>query len=336
MTNVTFRAAIGKAIKRHTSPGLTLFLLAPILGELLSGHQSPLEFFNPLNLIILSLPYGCGAVICRELMVRWNKGRFSLLLLGAAYGMYEEGIVVRSFFNPGWGELGQLREYTYVSGVAWTYAEVLIHFHVIVSITASVILAEIAYPKQRHKSWVSNKTLALCFVALLLWIPAGILMTSYFPPVHLYISAWLIICVLVLAARYLPAQPFKMRKVPVPRPRWFWLLGTVNMTIFFFMVFLTPQYSVLPYYVTALLLVALDGITLWIILRWSGNGFSWDDRHRLALIAGELSFFMYACFDQDLEKWEGLSIVAIMAIVALWWLNRCVAARTQHEPASID
>jgi hypothetical protein len=45
---------------------------------------------------------------------------------------------------------------------------------------------------------------------------------------------------------------------------------------------------------------------------------------------------MYACFDQDLEKWEGLSIVAIMAIVALWWLNRGAAARTQHEFASID
>lgn len=332
MTNI-FRATIEK-VKNRFSPGLTLFLLAPILGELLSGHQSPLEFFNPLSLIVLSLPYGCGAVICRELMVRWNKGRFSLLLLGAAYGMYEEGIVVRSFFDPAWGELGQLREYTYASGVSWTYAEVLIHFHVIVSITASVILAEIAFPGQRHKSWVSNKTLALCVVALLLWIPAGILMTSYFPPVYLYLSAWLIICVLVLAARYLPAQLFKMRRITVLRPRWFWLLGTLNMTIFFFMVFFTPLYTILPYYVTALLLVALDSITLWIILRWSGNGFSWDDRHRLALIAGELSFFIYACFDQDLEKWKGLSIVAVMAIAALWLLNRSVAARTQHEPVS--
>lgn len=42
---------ITDAIKR-TPPGLTLLLLAPVLGELVSVHQTPLEFVNPLNFII--------------------------------------------------------------------------------------------------------------------------------------------------------------------------------------------------------------------------------------------------------------------------------------------
>jgi hypothetical protein len=96
-----------KTLKR-TPPWLTLLLLAPILGELLSAHQSPLEFFNPGNFLILSLPYGFGAILCRELVVRWKKGLLGLLLLGIAYSIYEEGIVVHSFFNPNWGELGAL------------------------------------------------------------------------------------------------------------------------------------------------------------------------------------------------------------------------------------
>jgi len=87
------------AIKR-TPPWLTLLLLAPVLGELVSVHQTPLEFINPLNFIILSLPYGFGALICRELVVRWKKGWLSLLLLGVAYGVYEEAIVVYSVFDP--------------------------------------------------------------------------------------------------------------------------------------------------------------------------------------------------------------------------------------------
>lgn len=318
-------------VVKRIPPGLLLFLLAPILGELLSGHQPPLEFFNPLNLLILSLPYGCGALICRELVVRWHKGRFSLLLLGIAYSIYEEGIVVRSFFNPNWGELGNLAEYSHIAGVTWTYAELLIHFHVIVSITASVILAEMAYPQQRHQRWISDKTLIICFIGILLWIPAGFLMTSYVPPLKLYILSWLALFALIWAARHVPAQPLRPRTVAVPRPRRFWLVGFLNMSIFFFAVFLTPQYSIPPFFVTALLLLVLDGVALWLILHWSGNGFAWDDRHRLALIAGELSFFIYACFDHDIEKWEGLSIVGIIAIIALWQLGRCVTARIQLE-----
>ncbi len=316
-----------KAITTRISPGIALFLLAPVLAELLSGHQSPLEFFNPLNLVILSLPYGCGALICRELVVRWRKGRFSLLLLGIAYSIYEEGIVVRSIFDPNWGELEQLAGYSHVAGITWTYAELLIHFHVIVSIAASVILLEILYPEQKHQSWISNKTLIGCFIGILLWIPAGFWMTSYVPPLPLYISAWIVVFALGLAARYAPAT-LPPRTVTVPRPRWFWLLGALNMSLFFFTVFLTAQEGIPPYFVTGLLLLVIDGVTLWLVLHWSGNGFCWDDRHRLALIAGELSFFIYACFDHDVETWEGLSIVGFAAIIALWELNRRVRART--------
>jgi len=35
-----------------------------------------------------------------------------------------------------------------------------------------------------------------------------------------------------------------------------------------------------------------DLFILWLILRWNGNGAAWDDRHRLALIVGALSFFL--------------------------------------------
>jgi hypothetical protein len=321
---------------KRISPGLMLFLLAPILGELLSGHQPPLEFFNPLSLIILSLPYGCGALICREMVIRWNKGWFSLLLLGMAYGIYEEGIVVRSLFDPNWGELEHLAEYSHFAGVNWTWAELMIHFHTLISIVASVTLVEIMYPEQCHQSWIGNRTLIGCLIAILLWIPLGFLMTSYFPPMGWYVLSWLANFALIWTARHLPTQPFPPRRVVVPRPRRFWLLGFLNMSIFFLAVFLTAQNDIPPFFVAALLLLALDGVTLWLILRWSGNGFAWDDRHRLALIAGELSFFIYFCFDHDIEKWEGLSIVAIIAAIALWQLGRRVTTRIQLEAASVD
>jgi len=71
-------------------PVLILFLLAPTIGELLSGSAPPVEFFNPFGFVILVSLYGSGALIVRELKIRWKKGIGSILLLGAAYSILEE------------------------------------------------------------------------------------------------------------------------------------------------------------------------------------------------------------------------------------------------------
>ena len=67
------------------APALILFLLAPAIGELLSGSAPPVEFFNPFGFIMLASLYGSGAVIVRELKARWRKGMGSVLLHGAAW-----------------------------------------------------------------------------------------------------------------------------------------------------------------------------------------------------------------------------------------------------------
>ena len=60
---------------KRALPGLVLLFLAPILGELIIGHQAPMDFINPKNFLLSSLPYGLGALICRELVIRWKKGK---------------------------------------------------------------------------------------------------------------------------------------------------------------------------------------------------------------------------------------------------------------------
>ena len=326
---------ITNAIKR-TPPGLTLLLLAPVLGELVSVHQTPLEFVNPMNFVLLSLPYGFGALICRELVVRWEKGRLSLLLLGVAYGVYEEAIVVYSVFDPNWTELGSLAHYGFFAGVNWTWGALTVHFHTLISIGASVVLTELLYPERRHERWLGNKALAGCFVGILLWVPImGLIMILHmgrpFPPLGWYGISWLAVLMLGWAAYQLPSQPLLAIKRTAPRPIFFFLLGLVNMFVFFLSVFLTPEFKVLPWWATVLWLLVLDAGTLWVVLRWSGNGFSWDDRHRVALIAGLLGFFVYFSFDKDLKHWTGTGIVGLATVIGLWQLGRTVRRRRQSE-----
>jgi hypothetical protein len=325
------RALAGTCDVKRFRPWLTLLILAPVLGELVSGHQPPIEIFNPLSVLLLMLPYGFGALLCRELVIRWRKRWPSLLLLGIAYALYEEGIVVRSIFNPSWSELEVLEKYSHVLGVTWTYALILVHFHVLVSIGASVILAEVLHPDQRGRSWLDKRGLAACAIGLLLWLPAGWLMTGFRPPLVPYFLCLAAIAVLILAARKFPAVFPAAKKKRVPRPRFFLLLGFGNMTAFFVAVYMLPEYWTPPLTASILGLLALDSLTLWSLLRWSGNGGAWNDLHRLAWVGGSLGFFILFNITSDLERWQGRSLVAAATVLGLWLIRGRVSYDSSSE-----
>jgi len=83
--------------KSRCRPILVLLFLSPAIAELLSSSSPPLEFFNPPTLLLLVSFYGCGTLLVREAWVRWGRNPYTLLLLGAAYGIVEEGLLVKSF-----------------------------------------------------------------------------------------------------------------------------------------------------------------------------------------------------------------------------------------------
>ena len=95
-------------IRDRVPPALVLLLLSPAIGELLSGSSPPSEYFTPFNLTILTALYGCGALLVRKLKIRWKRGVGSLLLLGASYGVIEEGVMVANWFNPNWPDLDMM------------------------------------------------------------------------------------------------------------------------------------------------------------------------------------------------------------------------------------
>lgn len=305
------------------SPAMALLLLGPIFGELISAHQSLFQFINPLAFVLTALPYGCGAIVCRELKVRWGKGWFSLVLLALAYGLYEEALVARSVWDPEWAELGALREYTYWKGVTWTFFEVLLHFHVTISILCSVVLAEILFPAQRRKSWVTNRQLGWCFVGLALWMPALVLINPFMPTLPALVFTVGAIAGLVYAAWRVPAQVFPPRKGTATAPFWYGVVAGVNTTVVFVLVFMLPEVDPawLPTWpVTLVIVAALDLLAFALILRWSGNGTAWTDQHRLALIMGFAAFYLVIGFFKDFE--EGFGGSSLVMLVTIWYFRR--------------
>jgi hypothetical protein len=130
-------------MKRRISPALVLYFLSPVIGELLSGSAPPVEFFNPFGLIILPALYGSGALLVRELALHWKKRWPTILVLGLAYGIVEEGLMVKSFFDPNWVDLGQLGVYGRWAGVNWVWTISLMIYHAVVSIAIPILLVEL-------------------------------------------------------------------------------------------------------------------------------------------------------------------------------------------------
>src|SRR5207302_1314347 len=165
-------------------PLLALVLPSPVIAEMLSGSTPPLEWLNPVAALLLIWLYGAGVLVMRETAVRWKTGWPSILLLGAAYGIIEEGLAVKSFFDPAWMDLGTLGWYGRWLDVNWVWAVWLTIYHAVVSIAIPIFLMEWIWPRVRGQPLTSRRGY-ITAIALLAGatIFIDILLTPYRPSV---------------------------------------------------------------------------------------------------------------------------------------------------------
>jgi hypothetical protein len=144
---------------------LTLLVVAPFFGEVLSTATAPLDILLPWNLALVVSMYGCGALLCREVAHRYGLGWAGLLLLGAAYGVYEEGLVDRFWYDPSyWDDVG-IGDYSVVWHINVLIATHLTIFHTAVSIVTAIVVERL-FPTQRAQSWIGPIGMGLCGVAM--------------------------------------------------------------------------------------------------------------------------------------------------------------------------
>jgi hypothetical protein len=283
---------------------------------------------SPFTILITFVPYGCGALVARELVIRSGKGWASLLLLGIAFSLIFEGIVTRVMFNPMWAELGPLAVYQHVYGVNWTLSLALAHFHVALSIFAAITLTEMLYPDRRYESWISTRMLFICAAALPAWTLVIGLFERFIPPLWGVIGLLGLTALLIALALRIPAQPFASSSRTAPPPWLFGVVGASSVIVIMFGVYIIPAVTVPPPLpVSFTVLLAIDVFTgLWLV--WaSGGGTLWDDRHRLALITGLLAFFIAFGFWQDIGALSGTGdekfvMRSVVSVGTIWGLRR--------------
>lgn len=319
-------------------PALTLFLLSPAVAELLSGSAPPIEFFNPLGFVILASLYGSGAILARELTLRWRKGCLSLFLLGAAYGVIEEGLMVKSFFDPAWPDLGVLGVFGRWMEINWVWAEMLIVYHAVFSIVIPVLLVELAYPSQRRERWVGGRGLGGFAILLAGVVFLGYFaMTPYRPPLPQYFSAVTLAIFFIFLAWKVPSENRRQGSTNSRGLGSFFAAGLLGTTGFFIV------FWVLPNLLPPLGIMLLGGFLVFgfarFLKRLKLKGC--NDLHQFALISGGLAFFIFLAPLQELDKTRtdnpwGMGLVGLAFLVGLLLLGWRIKQRTRitHIPPS--
>lgn len=335
---------------------LTLFLLAPITAEVVTGSTPILVLLaNPLAAAALLSLYGSGAILAREVARRRELGWPSILLLGAAYGILEEGLITTSWFNPNWPDVCTrtahaatgLCDYGRVWNTNLIWALTLTMFHATISIAIPILLTEHLFPSRAAQPWLRRRGqvgfgLLLGAVTILGSADFGFLayrQQGYsHPPIGPYLAALALgIALVALALRLRPPTRevafiwtrtalMSLSRREVPRA---WLLRALAFlaVVAYFFVPATMQSARIPAPATLVVLMVLYGLLAWRILTWSRKT-GWGARQELALATGALGFFLLV-LDPVLEiqgqshgkSTHGTLVVAVTYLAGLIWLS---------------
>ncbi len=151
---------------------LALLLLAPICAEYLSGYDDSTGHPTLLlgNLMIFVPLYGCAAVTIREVARRARLGWVGIVLLAAAFGFVQAGLVDQSLFSPDYRGLEGWEALFHATLIAplGLSAVNLVGFvggHVMLSICGPIALVEAWRPDRATTPWLRLRGLVVVAVA---------------------------------------------------------------------------------------------------------------------------------------------------------------------------
>jgi len=317
-------------------PLLALVLLSPIIAEMLSGSSPPAEWLNPITPLLLVWLYGAGVLVMRETAVRWKTGWPSILLLGAAYGIIEEGLAVKSFFDPGWMDLGTLAWYGRWFDVNWVWAVWLTIYHAVVSIAIPIFLVEWIWPRTRGQPLTSRRGY-ITAIALLAGATVfiNVLLTPYRPSVWHLLGALAAVAFLAWAAKKYAAPLWaRLPSGRLPRsPRVYALAGFGFLMGSFLLYGGGPFFGIVPIVTILEGVAVLVGVML-LIRRTSDDPSRWA-KQRFAFVAGAVGFLIVLAAFLEIAGWRGMGVPAALFAYLLVRLYRRADPKSALVPPVI-
>jgi len=276
---------------RYKGPIWTLLVLAPVIGEVLSGSTRLSFLFVLLPEIMV---WGGGALLCRELVRRWRAGALSLLLLGLALSVAEEFIIQQTSIAP-LPFPGANAAYARYFGINCLYFLFMLGYESVWVVLVPVLVTELCFPSRRDHPWLRTRGIVvtcICFLvgSVLAWYGwtqqarPRLQAAPYHPPAALILLGLSLIAALVLLAYLLRGgmRPGRSLTRHTASP---WLIG-VAIFVWTAVWWLLMALIFAPHPAVPAPLIIVSG-TIWACAGfglagyWS-TGAGWSDAHRFA------------------------------------------------------
>jgi hypothetical protein len=327
-----------RILLRPRLPVFALLLLAPSIPELLTGSTPISELlYNPpgfaVGFTLDILLYGFGALLIREFAVTYQKGWASIILLGAGYGIAEEGFEVHTFFAPPGHVVGALGTYGHLFGVNWLWALALTVFHATYSIALPILLTNLWFPRVKEVRWFDRGAVALLGGGFVAEVAGFGFLVPYGPSPAVLAFFLGVVALLVVLAFRVPRDLLSVpRRAGTIGRNGTVLLGALEFSAYTVVLFFSASW-VVPAVAATLFYVLVNGLVLVAILRFIGT----EDLERSEFFFAVGMFAALFAWDVFLE----FAIPGILAVAAvfgyfLYRLNRALRARATVPAVLIE
>lgn len=299
-------------------PGVAILLVAPFLGEVMSTSTPPLDLLLPWILALQAALYGCGALLCREVARRLRLGLPGLILLAAAYAVYEEALITGFWFDGSYQDEVGIGAYSRVWQINLLVAGHLTAYHVAVSIGSSILLVERLFPAYRERACAGRRGLTVAAVGLFVLLPLGY-GDSWQGPTGQLIAAVALVALLIGAALLVPrgSPPARPRR---RRPRFVGSVAFAGTGAHFLLTYTVPSTGP-PWPVGTAIALAPIAAAFLLIRPMTAAGDTYGPVG-LRIVTGVLSFFVLLDAAVGLAGRYDLTVAALLTAFALWRLSR--------------
>ena|SRR5579859_1387423 len=154
---------------KHLKPVFTLMLITPFLTEVLTTNVSITMMLHPKVLLAMAtIGYGFAVLVLREAAVRMRAGIISMVLLGLIYGMYNEGLIAKTFLRVHGVPINTFDGYGLFGGVETAWAIFISIWHAFFAFLFPIVIVYSLYPHEREEAWLNKTVFTILAVITLL------------------------------------------------------------------------------------------------------------------------------------------------------------------------
>lgn len=297
---------------------LTLFLFPAVAVELLTGNTSLASFLRPGIFLVLTMIYGGAVLLIRETVVRWDKGFASILVLAGGYGMVNEGLCSKGFFDPHFYAVAAsgLAGYGRWFGINVPWALSMSVFHAAFSVIAPLVIVSAIFPGRQR--WIGGGLYSVLLAAFAATIAFAFEVSSPISTHYRYdegrgpIALVLLLVVLdILIAWKLPASGLRRWQVRLRAPALF-VLGAV-FALAFFAASRIVHAVTSPFGFLACYLALFVALPVWLLLKLPEA----SSRGKVALAAGLLVPLLAAAAAGGAGRLSAAVVVVVLLAIAL-------------------